>query len=131
MINRVPQKIEKCRVTTGPMRSDSSYGMNGFFLLIVRGQKLKVMVSDGNHGDWEKAGMTGEPWEHISVSLQHRCPSWTEMSYVKDLFWADWETVIQIHPPKDQYVNAHPYCLHLWKPVKTKIPLPPRITLAP
>jgi len=98
-------------------------------MLKVKGERLKVMVSDGS--DWEKAGMTGEPWEHVSVSIQHRCPSWNEMSYIKRLFWQDWEIVIQIHPPEDDYVNAHDYCLHLWKPVRTKIPLPPRKTLAP
>lgn len=129
MKSKVPPEVEKHRLTTGPMKSDSSYGMNGFFMLSLKGQTLAVMVSDGV--DWKKGGMTGEPWEHASVSLMHRCPSWNEMCYVLGLFWNDDETVIQIHPPKEHYVNVHPNCLHLWKPVGIEIPLPPRSTLAP
>lgn len=37
------------------------------------------------------------------------------------------ERVMQFHPPKSEYINNHPYCLHLWKPVDTEIPHPPMI----
>lgn len=76
---------------------------------------------------------TDKGWEHVSVSLfknlfsgnrklrrmatVKRCPTWEEMSYVKDLFWKDDEEVVQFHPPKSEYVNLHNYCLHLWKPL--------------
>jgi len=131
MKSEVPTGVEKGRLRTGPMRSDSSYGMNGFFMLSRKGSVLAVMAADANNTTWKEAGLPGPPWEHVSVSLQHRCPSWNEMAYVKDLFWEDWETVIQFHPPKEHYVNAHPHCLHLWKPLGFEIPLPPRGTLAP
>ena len=56
-------------------------------------------------------------WEHVSVSLnRERCPTWDEMCKVKDLFWSDEATVIQYHPAAKDYVNHHPYCLHLWRP---------------
>jgi len=126
---KLPPGVEKGRLRTGLMKSDSSYGMNGFFMLSRKGSVLAVMVSDGK--DWEKGGMTGEPWEHVSVSLQHRCPSWNEMEYVKRLFWEPWETVMQIHPSLPEYVDCCATCLHLWKPMRTKIPTPPRETLAP
>jgi hypothetical protein len=64
-------------------------------------------------------------WEHVSVSLPDRCPTWEEMCRVKDLFWRDDETVIQIHPPKAQYVNQHPHCLHLWRKADSEQQLPP------
>ena len=67
----------------------------------------------------------GEKWDHVSVSLEDRCPTWEEMCWVKDLFWNRGETVIQYHPAADNYVNVHPYCLHLWKPQRRVIPLPP------
>jgi hypothetical protein len=66
-------------------------------------------------------------WEHVSVSCRNRCPNWPEMCFVKDLFWADDEVVMQLHPAKKDYVNQHPYCLHMWKPIAEIIPLPPRI----
>jgi len=67
----------------------------------------------------------GSSWEHVSMSLKKRCPVWDEMCWLKDLFWNNKETVIQFHPPEKQYINNHPYCLHLWKPQKHTIPLPP------
>jgi len=57
----------------------------------------------------------GKYWEHVSVALPRRCPTWDEMCMVKDIFWGEEECVIQFHPPKSQYVDLHPYCLHLWK----------------
>lgn len=62
------------------------------------------------------AGVAGEEaWEHVSVSFENRAPSWREMCWVKDQFWNDDECVIQFHPPKTEYVNCHPHCLHLWR----------------
>ena len=56
-------------------------------------------------------------WEHVSVSLANRCPTWEEMCAVKDIFWKEDETVIQFHPRRLNYVNRMPYCLHLWRKV--------------
>ena len=46
------------------------------------------------------------------------------MCYVKGLFWEDHECVMQLHPPKSDYVNNHPYCLHMWRPLDVEIPRP-------
>jgi hypothetical protein len=54
-------------------------------------------------------------FEHASVSLKHRNPTWNEMCFVKDLFWEDEECCIQFHPRKSEYVNLHEHCLHIWK----------------
>jgi hypothetical protein len=51
------------------------------------------------------------------------------MCFVKDLFWREDECVIQYHPPKSEYVNLHPYTLHLWRPVNIELPLPPRVSI--
>ncbi|TXH71415.1 MAG: hypothetical protein E6Q83_03625 [Thiothrix sp.] len=45
-----------------------------------------------------------EGWEHVSVSLGNRCPTWDEE-----------DMVIQFHPAKSEYVNLHPHALHLWR----------------
>ena len=52
--------------------------------------------------------------------------SWEEMCRVKDIFWGEDECVVQFHPPKSEYVNLHPYCLHLWKKIGEKADLPPK-----
>lgn len=65
-------------------------------------------------------------WEHISVSLPDRCPTWDEMCFLKDLFWEPEDVVVQFHPPKSEYVNLAKYCLHLWR-YRGDMPRPPKI----
>ena len=84
--------------------------------------ELKIIASDGSN--WDKS-FDERAWEHVSVSHANRCPTWDEMCQVKSLFWDDDECVQQFHPPGDRYVNAHPYCLHLWKQVGVEVPMPP------
>lgn len=66
-------------------------------------------------------------WEHVSVSTPRRAPNWAEMCFVKDAFWDDEDAVMQLHPPKSNYVNNHPHCLHLWRPSEKEIPMPETI----
>ncbi len=68
----------------------------------------------------------GGGWDHVSVSLENRCPDWDEICFAKDIFFHPNECVIQYHPPKSDYVNNHPYCLHLWRPQNESVPMPPK-----
>ena len=85
----------------------------GRFRLLTPSNRLMTIVASDGLG-----------WEHVSVSLRDRCPTWEEMCWVKDLFWDEEEVVIQYHPTKSQQVNFHPYCLHLWKPTSQRLPMP-------
>jgi hypothetical protein len=97
---------EKYRITNGIMGSDETYGNNGAFKISIKKLKIDLFcVASDQLG-----------WDHVSVSTSTRCPTWEEMSFIKNLFWDDEDCVIQYHPPKSQYVNNHPYCLHLWRP---------------
>lgn len=71
----------------------------------------------------------GGGWEHVSVRpfKKHITPSWDDMCYIKNLFWNDKECAVQYHPPKSQYVNNMPNCLHIWKPVGHNPEMPPSI----
>lgn len=107
---------EKYRVTHGRIGSDSGYGNNGaFHVRLRRGQTVFVIASD----------MMG--WEHVSVSRRDRCPTWEEMCQIKDMFWDEDDCVVQYHPPKEDWVNNHPNCLHLWRPIGVDFPRPPAI----
>lgn len=86
---------------------------NGAFKIPYRSYEMFVIASNGGG------------WDHVSVSLNNRCPNWEEMNYIKDLFFGEDECVMQLHPPKEDYVNNHSYCLHLWKPQEQEIPRPP------
>lgn len=61
-------------------------------------------------------------WEHACViPISPRWPTWQEMAYIKTLFWADDEVVIQFHPVQNQIAG----CIDLWRPIDGKFPLPP------
>ncbi len=94
----------------GPGAPDS-----GVFLIpcAASGRDLRVIAS-ANDG-----------WDHVSVSLQNRCPNWFETEHVKRLFFRDDETAMQLHVPPSDHVNFHPFCLHLWRPQNADIPRPP------
>lgn len=116
----LPERLEAGRVKQGPMAGKSSWGPYGaFFVYGPCGRDLKIIAAAGEYAE------TGG-WEHVSVSTESRPPNWPEMCFVKDLFWADDECVIQFHPPRSEYVNNHPHCLHLWKP-PYEVVLPPSI----
>ena len=112
---------DKYRQRTGPLGSTrEECGDNGAgFIPQKSGPPLKFIASDGSDmpGEWK--------WEHVSVSLPHRCPTWEEMCRVKALFWDAEDAVMELHPPRSTWVNNHSYCLHLWRPVNATIPLPP------
>ena len=110
---------EKYRITSGagPMNSTLNDGNNGAFLIkhLKLRRPIMVIASDG-YG-----------WEHVSVSLPDRCPTWGEMCIIKALFWDSEDCVVQYHPPSSVYVNDHPYVLHLWRPVGVNLPMPDQI----
>lgn len=112
--------------------SDSSYGNNGFFIIPhykINNYELRCQISDCS------TSPNLPQWEHVSVTVARegeeptRCPTWAEMCFVKDIFFAKEETVMQLHPPESEYVNQHEFCLHLWRPLESDnaIPLPPSI----
>jgi hypothetical protein len=69
----------------------------------------------------------GGGWDHVSVSLEHRCPLWEEMKHVHKLLFRDDEVAMQLHLPETDHINIHPFVLHMWRPRHThKIPLPPK-----
>ena len=51
------------------------------------------------------------------------------MCFIKDLFWDVEEAVMQLHPPRSKWINNHVYCLHMWRPNKVEIPLPPEVAV--
>ena len=110
----VPNRL---RVVDGLFGSDNSAGNNGAFQFQnMVGTKFKIIASDGGG------------WEHVSVSCSNnRCPTWSEMCAIKKIFWDDDDCVIQFHPAKEDYVNNHETCLHMWRPTNQTFPTPPSI----
>ena len=117
MRKTLPDKLEQGRVGGGYFASEAGSLYGAFFVQGPCGAELKIIASDGAE--------TG--WDHVSVSIRNRPPNWQEMSFVKGLFFEPEECVMQLHPPESMYVNNHPHCLHLWRPTRQEIPLPPAI----
>ncbi|KRR21306.1 hypothetical protein CQ14_06565 [Bradyrhizobium lablabi] len=93
-----------------------------FFVMGPKGAELKI-ISSGLDFEYR--------WEHVSVSTERRTPNWAEMCFVKDLFWREDECVVEFHPPKASYVDCHPFCLHLWRPIGVEFPMSPSILVGP
>lgn len=100
---------------------NNEFGNNGLFIIPhyrINNYQFRIQASDG-------CG-----WEHVSVSVgelkkvQHRCPTWEEMCWIKNQFWSEDDCVIQYHPAKSEYVNMHPFVLHLWRPTDQNLPIP-------
>jgi hypothetical protein len=130
-MTRDKHKIEflsQCRIRGGidsQWCSSDADGMNGAFVIPFGDGKricrLGCIASD-------QLG-----WEHVSVTdqttkrSQRFCPTWEMMCRVKRAFWDDEECVIEYHVPMSEWINEHPGCLHLWKPIGVDIPRPPSL----
>ena len=128
MRNPFPDILENAMVRTSGTEYDSKPGERFGAFILRRASAtvlhtstdedvVRIIANDAcRESDW---------WEHVSVSLAHRVPRWEEMCAVKDLFWSEDECVVQFHPARKDYVNFHPYTLHLWRHAKKKFLTPP------
>ena len=83
-------------------RTHNYLGLNSF-TIPYKNKKLHVIASVDNG------------FEHVSVSLLHRCPIWSEMCFIKNMFFGKEDECVQFHPKQSEYVNLHNNCLHIWK----------------
>ncbi len=119
---KLSPKVEPFRVRAGFYGTEPFEDCGAFQIPGPCGRDLKVIASSGDQS-------VGIEWEHVSVSLSNRCPNWEEMCFIKDLFWDEEEAVMQLHPPRSKWINNHAYCLHMWRPNKEQIPLPPEVAV--
>lgn len=78
-----------------------------------KGHLLVLETKCEQHGDY--------PFHHISVSHPSRYPTWDELLEVRYTFFPDTAEVAQILPRKEQYINLHKHCFHLWSPHSGKL----------
>lgn len=119
MKKEMPRELELGRIMLGPLASSAAMKFNGAFEIESPHGVLGLIVSDGGG------------WEHVSVQvipqrgMPQGIPDWDTMCWVKDLVWDKNEWVVQFHPAAEDYVNNHPYVLHLWRPTTGGFPTPP------
>lgn len=104
---------------------EDSWGLTGGWAYPFSRSQQAIIKASSGHG-----------WEHVSVHIRYRngngkvrmlTPTWRDMCFVKDLFWRKDEVVVQFHPSEENYINAHPNVLHLWRPLDAELPTPPTI----
>jgi hypothetical protein len=120
--------------TGAPEDLDKRY--NGAFLLTCRRTSFDKSIEIYNRvskyaGDGvvlKVIASVGDGWDHVSVSVENRCPTWDEMEFVAKLFFKPDEVAIQLHVREKDHINNHPFVLHWWRPLSRfkSIPLPPK-----
>jgi hypothetical protein len=110
-----PDTVEEGRIRRGYYASNPHDRHGAFLLYHPAAIIINVLACEDIEG-----------WDHVSVSLLTRSPTWDEMCWVKALFWGDDEWVMQFHPASAEAVNDHPHCLHLWRPTRGAFPHPPK-----
>jgi hypothetical protein len=50
---------------------------------------------------------------HLSISCEHRYPTWDEIKDARYSLVPDNVTMAMLLPPRAEYVNVHPNCFHL------------------
>jgi hypothetical protein len=95
--------------------SEDADGWNGAFLVPIDGDIWHILISD-------QLG-----WKHLSITNAQKkmMPSWRIMCRAKDLFYGDDEWAVQYMPAKEDNINDHPFCLHLWMSLDEQMPKPP------
>lgn len=69
---------------------------------------LSVIVSTDNTPKWGKL-------LHVSISRQDRYPSWNEIIEIKLKFFGDRKDSMMVIPKREDYVNVHENCFHVWE----------------
>jgi len=115
-------RVQKFRLPDPGTGEVYSLDINGQYIIpskLNRFELMTVIASDGGG------------WDHVSVSLRKRTPTWEEMEYVRELFFRDDEVVMQLSVPARDHVNLHKFCLHMWRPQHVVIPRPPGFMVGP
>ena len=77
---------------------------------------MSAIVSATREGD-------GKFWLHLSIAKPTQMPDWGEVKRAKELFIGRDRKALIVLPEEGNYVNIHPFCLHLFCCLETD-PLP-------
>jgi hypothetical protein len=111
------------------LATEPNTGPQGAFVVKSRksGADLCIIAADAR--DWPDEQLGRPRWEHVSVHVDGRCPTWEEMEEVRDWFWVENETVVQFSVPRKDHINVHPHTLHMWRVIEGEFPRPPDLAV--
>lgn len=102
IIDEIPHKIDL--IPPGYRYEGEAFGTEAYR---NKTQGLLVLVS-------VSIMENGEKFLHVSVSRRSRLPSWDDLKRVKAAFIGEEREAVHVLPKASDYINLHPYCLHLW-----------------
>ncbi len=70
--------------------------------------EIHVLESTDNTPKWGNL-------KHVSISKPDSYPSWDEILEVKLKLFGDRKDAIMVIPKRENYVNVHENCFHLWE----------------
>lgn len=100
-----------------------------------KGNGMFLIPRKGNfRGFYQVIATDGAGWDHISVCLldsnfnfRERTLTWDEMCEIKDIFFKNNETTVEFHPREEDYIDEHPWVLHMWKSTAEAFPIPKKL----
>lgn len=75
----------------------------GIFTLFLDGEKFQCIVAK-EHGKW-----------HASISHDHRDMTYSEIKSARYILLPNEVHAAMIFPPREEFVNLHPFCFHLYE----------------
>lgn len=82
-------------------------GADGWCFIGAPPALLKLICSGEVHPD-------GRRWLHCSLTGPDRVPTWEEIVAAKEAFCGAEACAVQVIPPRSEWVNNDPRCLHWW-----------------
>jgi len=64
----------------------------------------------------------GKEWLHTSFSRRNSMPTYQDITMVKDQFIGFDKKAIMVFPSREEHVNIHPFCLHLYSSQEDGLP---------
>jgi hypothetical protein len=55
-----------------------------------------------------------ERYLHISASFPSHAPTYSDLRDIKNIFIGKEAEAFQVLPKESEYINVHPYCMHIW-----------------
>ena len=114
---KVPEKFRKEHPVFG--NGDAN---GGYFVIPITKRRMAHVIASNGKG-----------WEHVSVHVRDiikpviSIPIWSDMCFIKGVFWDKEDCVVQYHPPESEYVNNHEHVLHLWRQIGKEYDMPDSI----
>lgn len=73
------------------------------------------LTQRGKHGLLSVIASVDGPYLHVSIARSNRYPTWDEILAVRAWGFPEDMEVVMVLARKEEYVNLHPNCFHLWE----------------